>query len=196
MAALVDAITPRYRAAVLLAAWCGLRRGELVGLRVEDVDLSAATVRVRRNRVELDGGEAFDADTKTDAGKRTVAVPPHVLPFLKEHVTDWAGQNRLFVGRTGAPMRGNSVSKAFGRARAKVGMEHFTFHDMRHTGQTLAAATGATLKDLTKRMGHASTVAAYRYMHAVDGRDTEIATALSEIARHGSSARLPRRILT
>jgi integrase len=74
-------------------------------------------------------------------------------------------------------------------------MEHFTFHDMRHTGQTSAAATGATLKDLMKRMGHASTVAAYRYMHAVDGRDTEIASALSEIAAHGSSARLPKTIV-
>lgn len=92
VAELVNAITPRYRAAVLLAAWCGLRRGELVGLRVEDVDLAAGTVRVRRNRVELDGGEAFDAATKTDAGKRTVAMPPHLLPLLKEHVADWAAR--------------------------------------------------------------------------------------------------------
>ena len=75
------------------------------------------------------------------------------------------------------------------------GMEHFTFHDMRHTGQTLAAATGATLKDLMKRMGHAWTVAAYRYIHAVEGRDAEIASALSEIAAHGSSARLPKTIV-
>jgi hypothetical protein len=67
---------------------------------------------------------------------------------------------------------------------------------LRHTGQTLAAATGATLKDLMKRLGHASTAAAYRYMHAVDGRDAEIASALSEIAAHGSSARLPRTIVT
>lgn len=89
-------------------------------------------------------------------------------------------------------MRGNAVSKAFGRARVRVGMEHFTFHDMRHTGQTLAAATGATLKDFMKRMGHASTAAAYRYMHTVDGRDAEIASALSEIAKYGSSARLPK----
>ena len=51
--ALVEAITPRYRAAVLLAAWCGLRRGELLGLVREDVDLRAGSVTVRRNRVEL-----------------------------------------------------------------------------------------------------------------------------------------------
>ena len=63
--ALVEAITPRYRAAVLLAAWCGLRRGEVLGLRRDDVDLRAGTVTVRRNRVELlESPVAFDADLR------------------------------------------------------------------------------------------------------------------------------------
>jgi integrase len=194
VAALLDAITPRYRAALMLAAWCGMRRGEVMGLWPDDVDLAAGTVRVRRNRVELDSGEAFDAEPKTEAGKRTIAVPPHVLPFLREHLARWAGADRVFVGRDGAPMRGNAVSQAFNRARNKVGMDDFTFHDMRHTGQTLAASTGATLKDLMKRLGHASTAAAYRYMHAVDGRDAEIASALSELAGQGSAAPLPRTV--
>jgi integrase len=108
--ALVAAITPRYRAAVLLAAWCGLRRGEVLALRRGDVDIDAGTVTVRRNRVELlESPVAFDADPKTDAGRRTVAVPPHVLPFLKEHLESWAGDERLFVGRDAKPMRGDAV---------------------------------------------------------------------------------------
>src|SRR5262249_50245364 len=75
VAALVEAITPRYRAAVLLGAWCGLRRGEIIGLRPQDIDLVSGTVFVRKNRVELlETPEAFDADPKTDAGKRPVAV--------------------------------------------------------------------------------------------------------------------------
>lgn len=116
--ALVEAITPRYRAAVLLAAWCGLRRGEVLGLRRADVDLTTAVVTVRRNRVELLAtGAAFDADPKTDAGKRTVTIPPHVLPVLAEHMTSWAGLDRVFVGRDGRPMRGDAVRQAFGRAR-------------------------------------------------------------------------------
>jgi integrase len=73
-------------------------------------------------------------------------------------------------------------------------MDGFTFHDLRHTGQTLAAAAGATLKDLMKRLGHSSPAAATRYLHAVDGRDAEIASALSELAASGSAARLPRSI--
>jgi integrase len=199
--ALVEAITPRYRAAVLLAAWCGLRRGEVLGLRRQDVDLEAGRVTIRRSRVELlTTGPAFDADPKTDAGKtdagkRTVTIPPHVLPVLVEHMASWAGSDRVFVGRDGRPMRGDAVRQAFGRARRKVGMPGFRFHDLRHTGQTMAAATGATIKDLMRRLGHASPAAAYRYPHAVDGRDAEIASALSELAAHGDAAKLPRSIV-
>lgn len=193
---LVEAITPRYRAAVLLAAWCGLRRGEVISLRLADVDLVAATVTVRRNRIELlETRAAFDADPKTDAGKRTVTVPPHVLPFLVEHMREWAGKEHVFVGRTGAPMRGDAVRQAFVRARTAVGMPGFRFHDLRHTGQTLAASTGATVKDLMRRLGHASPVASYRYLHAVDGRDAEIAAALSQLAEHGDAAKLPHSIV-
>ncbi len=194
--ALVEAITPRYRAAVLLAAWCGLRRGELLGLVPEDVDLRAGSVTVRRNRVELLAtGAAFDAEPRTDAGKRTVTVPPHVLPVLAEHMAKWAGPDRVFVGRDGRTMRGDAIRQAFDRARRKADMPGFRFHDLRHTGQTLAAATGATTKDLMRRLGHASPAASYRYLHAVDGRDEEIASALSELAARGDAAKLPRSIV-
>jgi integrase len=194
--ALIEVITSRYRAAVLLAAWCGLRRGEVLGLLPEDVDLAAATVTIRRNRIELLATpQAFDADPKTDAGKRTIAIPPHVLPFLTEHMMTWAGSDRVFIGRDGRPMRGDAIRQAFTRARRKVGMPGFRFHDLRHTGQTLAASTGAATKDLMRRLGHACPAAANRYLHAVDGRDAEIASALSELAAHGDAARLPKSIV-
>ena len=51
----------------------------------------------------------------------------------------WAGPDRAFIGRDGRPMRGDAVRQAFTRARVKVGMPGFRFHDLRHTGQTLAA---------------------------------------------------------
>lgn len=196
VAELIEAITPRYRAAVLLAAWCGLRRGEVLGLHIEDVDLDQATVTVRRNHIELlESARRFDARPKTDAGYRTVSIPPHVLHVLVEHLQQYAGAVRVFVGRDGAPMRGDAVRQAFVRARVRTGMDGFRFHDLRHTGQTLAAATGATLPDLMKRLGHASPAAANRYLHAVEGRDREIATALSQLAAHGDAAQLPRRIV-
>jgi integrase len=101
----------------------------------------------------------------------------------------------VFVGRDGSPMRGDAVRQAFSRARVRAGMPDFRFHDLRHTGQTLAASTGATVKDLMRRLGHASPAASYPYLHAVEGRDAEIASALSELAAHGDAGRLPKSIV-
>jgi integrase len=194
--ALVEAITPRYRTAVLIAAWCGLRRGEIAGLRVSDVDLTEHTITVRKNRVEPlhAPGRAHDKDPKTEAGKRTIAIPPHVVPVIRLHLDEYAGKDRLFISRDGSPLRGNALYQAFVRARKRVGLDKLAFHDLRHTGQTLAAQTGATMADLMKRLGHSSMAAARRYLHAVDGRDKEIAKALSVLAAHGDSARLPQSV--
>jgi integrase len=92
---------------------------------------------------------------------------------------------------TGSPLRGNTLYQAFVRARNKVGID-LAFHDLRHTGQSLAAQTGATMADLMKRLGHSSMAAARRYLHTVDGRDREIAKRLSELAAHGAFAELPK----
>jgi integrase len=107
----------------------------------------------------------------------------------------WAGSDRVFVSRDGKPMRGDAVRQAFVRARVRVGIPGFRFHDLRHTGQTLAASTGATVKDPMLRLGHASPAAAIRYLHTVQGRDAEIASALSDLAARGDPARLPRSII-
>lgn len=200
VAQLVDAITPRYRAAVLLAAWCGLRRGEVCGLATADLDLDANVVRVRRSRVELleapaqAGPRRFDKAPKSDAGRRAVSIPPHVRPYLIAHLEEWAGKDWLFIGQDGHRMRGNAIYQAFVRARTKVGAA-ISFHDLRHTGQTLAAATGATQADLKKRLGHSSNAAAARYLHVVDGRDSEIAAELSKLAARGSAVKLPASIV-
>ena len=135
-----------------------------------------------------------DGDPKTEAGKRTIVIPPHVVPVVRLHLDKYAGRERLFVSRDGSPLRGNSLYQAFVRARVKAGLTELSFHDLRHTGQTLAAQTGATMADLMRRLGHSTMVAAKRYLHAVDGRDREIARALSELAAHGDPARLPGRL--
>ncbi|WP_206055009.1 site-specific integrase [Nocardia sp. CS682] len=123
-----------------------------------------------------------------------MSIPPHLRPYLVEHQEKWSGKTWLFVGRDGERMRGNAIYQAFVRARDRVGVA-VTFHDLRHTGQTLAASTGATLADLKKRLGHSSSAAAMRYMHAVDGRDKEVAAELSKLAARGDAAGLPRTIL-
>jgi len=190
VAALIEAITPRYRAAVVLAAWCGLRRGEVCALRVADVNLEEGTVRVHKNWVELlQAPVRFEKDPKTEAGKRTVNIPPHVIPILVEHQRTYAGPEFFNVGLDGRRARGDTVYQAFVRARNEVGID-MTFHDLRHTGQTMAAAAGANLADLMRRLGHSSSVAALRYLHAVEGRDKEIAQNLSRMAQTHSLTHL------
>jgi hypothetical protein len=90
--ALTHAIAPRYRAAVALGSWAGLRRGEILGLHRDDLDLSTGTVTVRRTRTEmLSTGARFDSPPKTDASYRTVALPPHIMPILCDHLERFAG---------------------------------------------------------------------------------------------------------
>jgi integrase len=134
----VEEIPGPYKAAVLLAAWGGLRRGEILALHRSDIDLRTGTVTVSRNQVELLETRArFDARPKTDAGLRTVALPPHVLPTLEQHLRSYAGPTRLFVSSSGGPMPGDTLTQAFTRARNRLDMDGFRFHDLRHTAQTL-----------------------------------------------------------
>jgi integrase len=75
-----------------------------------------------------------------------------------------------------------------------VGLEGFHFHDLRHTGNTLAAATGASTKELMARMGHASPRAALIYQHATKDRDAAIASALSKVIVEGTSKEMRREV--
>jgi integrase len=87
------------------------------------------------------------------------------------------------MGITGIPLTANVLQTAWQRARTKVGRPDLRLHDLRHTGLTLAAATGATTVELMHRAGHSSSVAAMRYQHATKDRDRVIADALGELAR-------------
>lgn len=178
------AMPDRLRAMVTLAAWCGLRFGELAELRRDDLDLDAGHVRVERAVTSRDG-QVFVGTPKSDAGTRRVSIPPHLVPALADHL-HWhvppAGDSLLFPARHGGHLAATSLWGLWAQARAAAGREDLRFHDLRHTGATLAAATGATLADLMARLGHSTTQAAMRYQHAVADRDAAIAEALSGFA--------------
>lgn len=185
---IVDAMPPRYRAMVLLAAWCGLRFGELTELRRADID--AGAVRVQRGVVRVGGGYVV-GDPKSAAGKRLVTMPPHLVPVVEQHLADHvaaAADALVFPAVHGGHMAPSSLYKVWYPAREAAARPDLRFHDLRHTGATLAAATGATLADLMARLGHSTTSAAMRYQHAAQDRDKAIAEALSGFATAGSVA--------
>lgn len=181
---LADAIEPRFRSLVLLAAVGGLRVGELLGLQRRDVDLAEATVRVEHQAIELIDGTRIITGPKTDAGRRTVAVPEFVSAALREHLERFTAPDPdawVFVGDRGNPTRRITLQRSWTAAREATGMTHITLHDLRHAGATLAAWTGASTKELMARLGHSTPRAALRYQHAAQHRDREIADRLGEL---------------
>jgi integrase len=186
VAALSEAMPPRFSALVLLASWCGLRRGELMGLRRDDVNLMGGTLRIERTVQQLSDGSLLVGPPKTDAGRRTVAIPPHILPVVKAHLEDFVAPEPtalVFTGEKGGPLRPHVLQKAWVKAKADAGLPQFHLHDLRHSGNTWAAATGASTKELMVRMGHADSAAALRYQRATADRDKAIAQALSDLVK-------------
>jgi integrase len=184
---ITKAMPEPYQAMVLLASWCALRFGELTELRRMDIDLSDEVIRVRRAVVRLDDG--FKETTpKSDAGVRDVAIPPHLLPALEDHLAKHVGKQRdslLFPAVHGGYLAPATLYRQFYRARDAASRPDLRFHDLRHSGAVLAAATGATLAELMARLGHSTPQAAMRYQHAAAGRDREIAALLSKMAQGG-----------
>jgi integrase len=186
--AVVGAMPERYRVMVLLASWCGLRFGELAELRRGDVNTKSGTIHVRRGVVRADG-KTLVKKPKSDAGVRDVAIPPRLLPLIRQHLRTHAEAGKdglLFPARGGGHLAPSSLYRVFYRARAAAGRPDLRFHDLRHTGAVLAAQTGATLAELMGRLGHSTPGPALRYQHAAQGRDMEIAKALSALATHAS----------
>jgi integrase len=101
-----------------------------------------------------------------------------------------AGDDGLvFVGPFGGRLRRSNFRGLWIKARYGVGLPGLHLHDLRHTGKTMAAATGASLRELMERMGHSSTRAAMIYQHATGERDEAIATAMGEALTRAREAR-------
>jgi len=175
----------RLRLMVLLAAWGALRFGELVELRRGDIDLDDGVVSVQRAAVRV-GGEFRVGDPKSAAGKRSVALPPHLLPAVRKHLEEYVPNKpnaMLFPSAGGTHLQPSTLYRHFYKARMAAGRDDLRWHDLRHTGAVLAAQAGGTLAELMQRLGHSTTAAALRYQHAAQGRDKQIAAALSQLAQ-------------
>jgi integrase len=184
LAIIVAEMPDDLRAMVLLASWCALRFGELVELRRKDINLADRVVQVRRAAVRV-GGVWQVGDPKSDAGKREVAIPPHIMPAIEHHLGEHVAAQQdslLFGADNGNHMQPSTLYRHFYRARGIANRPDLRWHDLRHSGAVLAAQTGATLAELMARLGHSTVGAAMRYQHAAQGRDQAIAAAMSQLA--------------
>jgi integrase len=158
---LADLVPPRYRALVLVATFGCLRWGEVAALQRQDIDTAAGTVRVRQAYTEQRGAGLVLGPPKSRAGRRTVSLPPAVVKVVRDHLVAEVDDNPeafVFTTESGRPIwRGNLNKLIAWKANVvRIGQPNLHFHDLRHTGNTLAAQTGASTRDLMARMGHDS----------------------------------------
>jgi integrase len=191
VADLIEAIAPRLRVIVLLGAYCGLRRGEILALRRTDVDLLHGRISVTAQHQQLRDGTLLVANPKTSAGRRPVLIPRALLPALDAHLAEWAGpgpDELFFVGIKGGPLRPHVWQKQWNGARIAAGVPDLHFHDLRHFAGTSAASTGASIRELMAFLGHATPRAALIYQHATEEGATAIAAAMSVLIEASSAS--------
>ncbi len=212
LAVLTAEMPERLQLMVLLASWCALRFGETIELRRGDIDVSSEVIRIRRAAVRV-GGTFQITTPKSDAGVRDVAIPPHIIPTIEQHLAKHVGKARdslLFPAgdfvkvtksagsnyqrasnlppnsQSSAHLQPSTLMRHWYKARHTAGRDDLRWHDLRHSSLVLAAATGATLAELMARAGHSTPAAAMRYQHAAQGRDKKIAALLSKLAANAS----------
>jgi integrase len=163
LVALSELVALRFRALVLFAAFTGLRWGELVAVRRCDLDLDTGTVRISRKFAELRDGRRVAGPPKSAAGVRIIALPAMLVDAMKRHLAEFPAEDEelIFRGTLGAPLRRNNFRRSvrWSQSVVQAGLPAgFHFHDLRHTGNNLAAASGASTRELMHRMGTAACV--------------------------------------
>ncbi len=142
-------------------------------------------IRVERSLTELAGSGYLLGPPKSAAGRRVVVIPAIVRPELAHHLATFTASlpdSLVFTSPTGMLLRdGNFRRRVWAPALVKAGLFRIHFHDLRHTGNTLTATAGASLRELMDRMGHSSPRAALIYLHGSDDRQKAIADGLNRL---------------
>ncbi len=150
-----------------------LRWGELAAPRRCDLDLAARTVRVIRQLTEVTGGGRRSGRPSPRRASVAVTIPEVIGPVVQWHLscfTRHGDDSLVFTSPEGKPLHhSNFRRRVWLPALGKAGLTGVHFHDLRHTGNTLAASAGATVRELMDRMGHDSQRAAMIYLHGSDG---------------------------
>ncbi|RKT31447.1 phage integrase family protein [Microbacterium sp. AG1240] len=144
-----------------------MRLGEALALRWGDVDLDARTIRVCRSVSEV-AGEQIETTTKSNKA-RTVSIDNETCALLRQELH--RPNDRVFLRADGTAMRHWHVASAWKRARNAVGLPHFRFHDLRHTGLTVLAYSGLPSQEIKARAGHSTDAAALKYQHLASQMD-------------------------
>jgi integrase len=192
--ALADALPDRYRAMVILAAGTGLRQGEAFGLTVDRVDFLRRTLRVDQQLVLHAGSEPVLAPPKTPGSYRTIPLANAVLEALSGHMANhfhnvmkMVPDGLIFTGDKGRPIRRNRFGEVWRRAEQETGVDA-TFHDLRHFYASVLIRSGASVKVVQERLGHASAMETLdTYAHLFPDEEDRSRQAVEDVLRKSVS---------
>ncbi len=182
----------RLEALYVLAIHTGLRQGELLGLKWEDVDLEAGTLQVRRTLTTAKGGPVLSTP-KTKGSRRSVKLTQSTIEALRSHLQrqlgeiDRAGSLReenglIFASETGAPLDRRYVTNCrFKPLLKRAGLPQVRFHDLRHTCATLLLGRNVNPKIVSEMLGHTSiAITLDTYSHVLPNMQNEAAKAMED----------------
>jgi integrase len=198
--ALAGAVPDRFRALVLTAGILGLRWSEAIALRLGDIDLEHGVVSVRRTVQEVGGSVTIIEATKSEAGRRSMTVPPTLVVEIERHVrtfrADAERDELVFTGPRGGVLRRHFLPRVLKPAAEKVGLsvgrrDGIDFHGLRHAATSLMVATGEHPRVMQARLGHATPhLTLGLYAHVPDDADRAAADRLETLLRKNDPERL------
>ena len=158
----------------------GLRRGELLGLKWQDIDWKNGIIKVRRQVARVDG-QIIEAPLKTRNSYRAVTISQQAIEVLKQQKAKTNDQY-VFPSPNGGPISPDSVNNMLKRVLARAGIPKVRFHDLRHTFATIALQNGVDIKTVSGMLGHFSAgFTLDTYAHVTTAAQKEAAQTIGNI---------------
>lgn len=183
----------KYRAAINLLIFSGLRRGEIGGLKWDDLDFENEIITINRSLKYIPGQKTFEGDTKTYKSLRSIKLPLFVFDLLKEYRVSqleecikigdqWHDTGYVFTRWTGEPMNLDTISGYLKKFCTKNNLKAVHLHSLRHTNASILIASGVDLKTVSTRLGHSNvSTTGNIYAHAINSADAIASEAMENI---------------
>lgn len=183
----------KYKVAIILTIFTGVRLGELMGLEWSDINFKDGIVNINRSSQYLAEKGVFTKTPKTESSIRDVAIPEFVVTLLEEYKywydnqkalfgELWYDSNRLFVQTDGKPMHPSTISKWFEKFVEQIGLPVINFHGLRHTNATLLISQNIDVSVVAARLGHAQITTTYNfYVHPIISHNKTAGFALENL---------------
>ena len=183
----------KYKVAIILTVFTGVRLGELMGLEWQDVDFKNGIICINRSSQYLSDMGIFTKVPKTESSIREIAIPEFIISLLKEYKLWyeeqksfygelWTNSNRLFVQADGKPMHPSTISKWFVKYVSTIGLPVINFHGLRHTNASLLVAQNIDIAIISARLGHAQVSTTLNfYVHPLLSHNRKAGYALENL---------------